>query len=62
MELYQVNYYILTNLREINFDFFLFLAEGMPFIIEVFNSNNAMTSADGFSLIYTQIPCMGNRQ
>ena len=41
---------------------FLFLAEGMPFIIEVFNSNNAMTSAAGFSLIYTQIPCMGNRQ
>merc|ERR1711879_48765 len=33
------------------------LATGMPFTIEVFNSNNAQTSASGFNLIYAQKSC-----
>ena len=35
----------------------LFSATGMPFTIEVFNTNNAQTSASGFNLIYAQKSC-----
>ena len=36
---------------------FYFIANGMPFTIEVIQAVASMASADGFSLIYTQTSC-----